>query len=103
MELLNENGFEAYAQVLQILLDQAMKIERAQALNAGPYERTEARRGYANGYKPKTLDTRMGKITVNVPQVRGDLEFFLSALEKGCRSERAIAAKACRCAFDGDG
>lgn len=90
MELLNENGFEAYAQVLRILLDQAMKIERAHALNAGPYERTEARRGYANGYKPKTLDTRMGKITVNVPQVRGDLEFFPSALEKGCRSERAL-------------
>ena len=50
MELLNENGFEAYAQVLRILLDQAMKIEQAHALNAGPYERTEARRDYANGY-----------------------------------------------------
>ena len=47
MELLNENGFEAYAQVLRILLDQAMKIEREQALNAGHYERTEARKGYA--------------------------------------------------------
>lgn len=90
VELLNENGFEAYAQVLRILLDQAMRIERAYALNAGPYERTEARRGYANGYKPKTIDTRMGKIIVNVPQVRGDLEFFPSALEKGCRSERAL-------------
>jgi transposase-like protein len=67
-----------------------MKIERTHALNAEPYERSEARRGYANGYKPKTLDTRMGRITVNVPQVRGDLEFFPSALEKGCRSERAL-------------
>ncbi|MBN2139213.1 MAG: transposase, partial [Sedimentisphaerales bacterium] len=47
-------------------------------------------RGYANGYKPKTLDTRMGRITVSVPQVRGELEFFPSALEKGCRSERAL-------------
>ena len=90
VELLNENGFDAYAQVLQILLDQAMKIERADALGAEPYERSEARRGYANGYKPKTLDTRMGRITVSVPQVRGDLEFFPSALEKGCRSERAL-------------
>ena len=90
MELLNENGFEAYAHVLQILLNQAMKIERAAALNAEPYERSEARRGYANGYKPKNLDTRMGRITVNVPQVRGGLEFFPSALEKGCRSERAL-------------
>ncbi|MFH1616314.1 MAG: IS256 family transposase [Planctomycetota bacterium] len=90
VELLNQNGFEAYAQVLQILLDQAMKIERTDALGAEPYERSEARRGYANGYKPKTLGTRIGRITVNVPQVRGDLEFFPSALEKGCRSERAL-------------
>ena len=90
VELLNQNGFEAYGRVLQILLDQAMKIERTEALGAEPYERSERRRGYANGYKPKTLDTRMGRITVNVPQVRGDLKFFPSALEKGCRSERAL-------------
>ena len=90
VELLNQNGFEAYGRVLQILLDQAMKIERTEALGAEPYERSKRRRGYANGYKPKTLDTRMGRITVNVPQVRGDLKFFPSALEKGCRSERAL-------------
>ena len=92
VELLNQKGFDAYAQVLRILLDQAMKIERANALGAEPYQRCDARRGYANGYKPKTMNTRMGRITVNVPQVRGELEFFPSALEKGCRSERALKA-----------
>ena len=90
VELSNQNGFEAHGRVLQIMLDQAMKIERTEALGAEPYERSKRRRGYANGYKPKTLDTRMGRITVNVPQVRGDLKFFPSALEKGCRSERAL-------------
>lgn len=39
---------------------------------------------------PKTLETRMGKMTVSVPQVRGDLEFYPSALDKGCRSECAL-------------
>lgn len=72
MEMLNENGFEAYAQVLRILLNEAMKIEREQTLNAAPYQWTEARRGYANGYKPKTIDTRMGKITVSILQVLRD-------------------------------
>ncbi len=90
MELLIENGFDGMADVLQILLNEAMKIEREQALSAGAYQRTPDRKGYANGYKPKTVDTRMGRLTVDVPQVRGDVEFYPSALEKGCRSERAL-------------
>ena len=90
MELLIENGFDGMADVLRILLNEAMKIEREDALAAGAYQRTPDRRGYANGFKPKTVDTRMGRIAVDVPQVRGDVEFYPSALEKGCRSERAL-------------
>ena len=90
MELLIENGFDGMAEVLKILLNEAMKIEREDCLSAGSYQRTPNRKGYANGYKPKTVDTRMGRITVDVPQVRGDVEFYPSALEKGCRSERAL-------------
>jgi len=90
MELLIENGFDGMADVLTILLNEAMKIEREDALSAGAYQRTPDRKGYANGFKPKTVDTRMGRITVDVPQVRGDVEFYPSALEKGSRSERAL-------------
>jgi len=90
MELLIENGFESFADVLRILLNEAMKIERHHALGAGLYERTNRRRGYANGYKPKAVDTRIGKLNVDVPQVRGDVGFYPSALERGCRSERAL-------------
>jgi putative transposase len=67
-----------------------MQIERSQVLQAQPHERTETRRGYANGYKPKTLSTRVGEICVAVPQVRGEVEFYPSSLEKGLRSERAL-------------
>ena len=90
MELLIENGFEGFADVLRILLNEAMKIERDQALGAQLYQRTDTRRGYANGYKPKTVDTRIGKLSVDVPQVRGDVDFYPSSLERGCRSERAL-------------
>jgi transposase-like protein len=90
MELLIENGFEVFADVLRILLNEAMKIERDNALGAALYERTDNRKGYANGYKPKTVDTRVGKMTVDVPQVRGDVDFYPSSLERGCRSERAL-------------
>jgi putative transposase len=90
MELLIENGFEGFADVLRILLNEAMKIERDNALGAALYERSDTRKGYANGYKPKTVDTRIGKMTVDVPQVRGDVDFYPSSLERGCRSERAL-------------
>jgi putative transposase len=90
MELLIENGFDGMADVLRILMNEAMKIEREDTLEARAYQRTPDRKGYANGFKSKTVDTRMGRMTVDVPQVRGDVEFYPSALEKGCRSERAL-------------
>jgi len=80
MELINENGLEAVTETFRILLNEAMKIERDQAVGAGLYQRSENRRDYANGYKPKTIDTRMGKLAVNVPQVRGGVQFYPSAL-----------------------
>lgn len=90
MELLITNGFEGMAEVFRLLLNESMKIERENVLGALPYQRTQQRRGYANGYKPKNIDTRLGKITLDIPQVRGDVEFYPSSLEKGSRSERAL-------------
>jgi transposase-like protein len=90
MQLLTDAGFDGFAQAFQILVNEAMKAERADALQARPYERTDARRGYANGFKPKTVATRLGKIPLLVPQVRGDVEFYPTALERGVRSERAL-------------
>ena len=90
MELLIDNGFDSMADVMKILFNEAMKIEREEALDARSYQRTSDRKGYANGYKPKTVDTRMGRMTVDIPQVRGEVEFYPSSLEKGCRSERAL-------------
>jgi putative transposase len=44
-----------------------MQAERSKYLQAGEYERTEERKGYANGYKPKTVRTRVGEITFAIP------------------------------------
>lgn len=83
-------GEGRFVSALRLLLNEAMRLERATALQAQPYERTVERRGYANGYKPKTLATRLGQLELQVPQVRGDVEFYPSALERGLRSERAL-------------
>lgn len=54
-----------------------------------PYERSKDRRGYANGYKPKTGSTRVGKVTFAIPQAR-EGNFYPQDLEKGFRSERSL-------------
>ena len=67
-----------------------MKVERSSALNAHPWQRTENRMGYANGFKNKSVLSKLGKLHLDIPQVRGDVEFYPSALEKGIRSEKAL-------------
>lgn len=86
---LAEKGLEAVPELLRILINHAMQAERSKYLQAEQYERTEDRQGHANGYKPKTVRTRIGEITFAVPQVR-EGGFYPSALEKGLRSERAL-------------
>ena len=76
-------------ELIRTLVNNAMQHERQKHLGAAPSERSPERSGYANGYKPKTVATRMGEITFEVPQVR-DSSFYPDALEKGLRSERAL-------------
>lgn len=94
MEQLTTNGLEALPTLFQVLLNAAMQIERQKHLGAAPHERTEERTGHANGFKDKTLRTRLGQITVAVPQVRAvDGQgggFYPQSLERGTRSERAL-------------
>ena len=86
---ITHNGLEAVPEMVRVLLNNIMQAERAKYLQAGEYERTEHRKGHANGYKPKTVRTRLGEITFAVPHVR-EGGFYPSALEKGLRSERAL-------------
>lgn len=89
VELIAERGLEGLPEALTALINTAMQLERERHLGAEPYERNEERRGYANGYKPKTVRTRVGELTVAVPQVR-EGGFYPQSLEKGLRSERAL-------------
>lgn len=89
-EIINESGLDGLAEAVSILINEAMKIERSAALNARPWERTDCRQGYANGFKDRTVASRLGNLSLKVPQVRGDVEFHPSAIDKGLRSERAL-------------
>jgi len=87
--LVTEHGADSMSQAFATLLNAAMRAERESVLGAADYERSPERRGYANGFKPKTLLTRAGKVELRVPKARG-IEFYPQSLERGVRSERAL-------------
>ena len=70
LEDLIQRGLDALPALVQTLLNTVMLAERQEYLQAAPYQRTSERRDYANGFKPKTLKTRLGPIELRVPQVR---------------------------------
>ncbi|HSH77580.1 MAG TPA: IS256 family transposase [Herpetosiphonaceae bacterium] len=84
-----EGGLAALPEAIRLLLNAAMLLERQKFIRAAPYERRAARQAHANGFKDKTLQTRLGALTVAVPQVR-EGGFYRQSLEKGVRSERAL-------------
>jgi transposase-like protein len=92
MEHLIEHGAESMGTVFAQVFDLAMQIERERFLGAQLYERNPDRQGYANGYKPKRIDTPAGTVTVNVPKTAGhDAEpFYPQSLERGRRAVRAM-------------
>jgi len=91
MEQLIESGPHGMASAFTTLSNLAMRLEREQHLGARAYERTPERGGYANGYKPKRLDTAADTLTVQVPKSRGgDEAFYPQSLERGRRSTRAV-------------
>lgn len=89
LEQIAEQGLDVIPEMISTLINAAMQLERQAYLRAEPYERTLERRDYANGYKPKTVATRMGPISFEIPQVRQG-NFYPQSLEKGLRSERAL-------------
>jgi len=90
LQLLTTQGTSSLAEGLRLLLNEAMRQERSAVLQAQPYERSDERLGHANGFKPKSLATRVGQIELCVPQVRDGIDFYPSALEKGVRSEQSL-------------
>ena len=83
------NGDDPVKGLLRHTIQQVLEEELTAFLNAEPYDRTEHRRGYRNGYKPRTLTTRVGRLELMVPK---DLEgrFSTELFEKYQRSEKAL-------------
>jgi len=88
LEALHASGYDGLGKAIELVINSAMLLEREQHLKAEPYERTEHRQSYANGFKPKTVLSRVGELSLSVPQTRDG--FYPACIEKGIRSERAL-------------
>lgn len=89
MEEVIDHGVGNLVPALELLLNEAMKLERDMAVGAKSYERTESRKGYANGFKERNYQSSVGSLKLQIPQARG-LSFYPQCLEKGERSEKAL-------------
>src|SRR5215212_4051091 len=70
LDRIQQEGLAALPELVRIVVNTAMLAERQQYLGAGPYERSPERTDQANGFKPKTVKTRVGEVTFAIPQVR---------------------------------
>jgi putative transposase len=89
LEQVQEQGLDVLPELIRVIINTAMQAERTEHLKAAPYQHNPERTGHANGFKPKTMRTRVGEIAFAIPQVR-EGGFYPQALERGLRSERAL-------------
>ena len=93
-----DHGMEGMSEVLQNLFNLAMKLERENALKASPYQRTEGRTGYANGFKERHIQTRAGELELQIPQTR-NVDFTPAALNVDYAVKEQSMRQWLRCIF----
>jgi len=83
------SGQDGLSKLLETVLNQVLEAQVTEALGADRHERTEERQGYRNGYRTRTLYTRVGPVTLQVPQTR-DGSFSTDIFKRYQRSEQAF-------------
>jgi transposase-like protein len=66
--LLDDPGF--LREIVERVLQELLEAEMTEHIGAAPYERAQNRKGHRNGYKQRTLRTRVGTLNLLVPQDR---------------------------------
>ncbi len=89
--LLLEDQGEAFKKILQTSLNKILQAESAEKLKAEPYERSAERTDSRNGSRDRDLNTRVGRITLQVPRHR-NVPFKTLVFENYSRSEAALVA-----------
>ena len=75
--------------LLTWFLNLVMQLEMMQQIGAEPYERIESRKAYRNGYKKRSLKTRVGELKLRKPQLR-EYSFETKVFDRYSRVEKSL-------------
>ncbi len=89
-EIQEQMDGDVFKAMLEVMARRVMEEELARHVGAERHERTQSRRGHRNGYKARSLKTRVGELALHVPQARGVEPYSPMLFAKWERSERAL-------------
>jgi len=75
--------------LLTWFLNLVMQFEAMEQIDAEPYQRVGSRKAYRNGYKERSLKTRVGELTLKKPQFR-EIPFQTKVFDRYSRVEKAL-------------
>jgi putative transposase len=84
-----EDGTDFLREGLKVLAEAFMELEVKEKTGADPYQRSDERCNYRNGYRERCWDTRVGSVPLNIPRLRTS-SYFPSLLEPRRRVEQAL-------------
>jgi len=88
-------------ELLERLLQEFMEEERNQQVGVSPYVRDKSiRKATRNGYKSRSLNTRVGNLKLEKPQIR-EFAFHTHLFENYQRSEKALLLAIQQMVIDG--
>lgn len=82
-------GKDGLAKLVEAVLNQVLEAQATDAIGAERYAHSDERQGYRNGHRARTLYTRVGPLTLRVPQLR-DGSFSTEIFHRYQRSEQAF-------------
>ena len=77
--------------IAESVLQLIMEADVDGLIGAGRYERGEARQTWRNGYRDRSLDTRLGTLNLKIPKMRSGA-YFPGFLEPRKMAEKALVA-----------
>ena len=90
VELLQKSGEADFLRaVAEAVLQILMEADVEGLIGAGRHERTGDRLNYRNGYRDRTLDTRLGPLSLRIPKLRQG-SYFPPFLEPRKTAEKAL-------------
>jgi len=93
-------GDDGVKVLMEKVLNQVLQAQASEQLQAGPYERTTERQGYRNGTPARKLTTRVGTLTLRIPQLRAG-QFSTDRFARYQRSEQALVLALMEMAVNG--